>query len=107
MEDVSMEWIFLLVAGLFETGWAIGIKYTEGFTRLYPTIFTVICLIVSMFFLEKALRVIPVGTGYAVWTGIGIIGTATLGIILLNESMDMTRLFFMGLIAVGIGGLKL
>jgi quaternary ammonium compound-resistance protein SugE len=102
-----MEWIYLLIAGLFETGWAIGLKYTDGLTKFYPTVFTVVCLIFSMYLLEKALRSIPIGTGYAVWTGIGIIGTTTMGIIFLNESMDMSRVFFIALIAVGIGGLKL
>ncbi|WP_340820831.1 multidrug efflux SMR transporter [Methanolobus sp. WCC4] len=102
-----MEWIYLIIAGIFETGWAVGLKYTDGLTRLYPTIFTVICLILSMYLLERSLRVIPVGTGYAVWTGIGIIGTVTLGIIFLNESMNVSRLFFIAMIVVGISGLKM
>ncbi|WP_406662013.1 multidrug efflux SMR transporter [Methanolobus sp. ZRKC3] len=102
-----MEWIYLFIAGLFETAWAVGLKYTDGFTKFYPTVFTIVCLVSSMYLLGKALKVIPIGTGYAVWTGIGIIGTAILGIVFLNESMTMSRIFFIGLIAVGIGGLKM
>ncbi len=102
-----MEWIILIIAGLFETAWAIGLKYSDGLTRFYPVVFTVITLILSMYLLEKALRTLPVGTAYAVWTGIGIIGTTILGIYLFNESMNITRIFFIGLIIVGISGLKL
>ncbi|WMW25946.1 multidrug efflux SMR transporter [Methanolobus sediminis] len=102
-----MEWIYLIIAGLFETGWAIGLKYSDGLTRFYPMAFTFITLILSMSLLERALRTLPVGTAYAVWTGIGIIGTTVLGIFLFNESMSVTRIFFIGLIAIGIGGLKL
>lgn len=102
-----MEWIYLLIAGIFETGWAVGLKYSDGLTKFYPTMFTVITLILSMYLLERALRTLPVGTAYAVWTGIGIIGTTLLGIVLFNESMNLSRIFFIGLIAVGIGGLKL
>ena len=102
-----MEWIYLLIAGLFETGWAVGLKYSDGLTKFYPVVFTVATLILSMYLLEKALRTLPVGTAYAVWTGIGIIGTTIVGIYLFNESMNMSRLFFIGLIAVGIGGLKM
>ncbi|WP_275575887.1 DMT family transporter [Methanosarcina mazei] len=107
MKGISMEWILLIIAGLFETGWAIGLKYSNGLTRFYPVVFTVITLILSMYLLEKALRTLPVGTAYAVWTGIGIIGTTVLGIFLFNESMNITRIFFIGLIVIGIGGLKL
>ncbi|MEL4304449.1 DMT family transporter [Methanococcoides sp. LMO-2] len=102
-----MEWIYLLIAGLFETGWAVGLKYSDGLTKFYPVVFTVATLILSMYLLERALRTLPVGTAYAVWTGIGIIGTTIVGIYLFNESMNMSRLFFIGLIAVGIGGLKM
>ncbi|WP_048129826.1 MULTISPECIES: multidrug efflux SMR transporter [unclassified Methanosarcina] len=102
-----MEWIYLLIAGIFETGWAVGLKYSDGLTKFYPMMFTVITLILSMYLLERALRTLPVGTAYAVWTGIGIIGTTLMGIILFNESMNLSRIFFIGLIAVGIGGLKL
>jgi quaternary ammonium compound-resistance protein SugE len=107
VKGISMEWILLIIAGLFETGWAIGLKYSNGLTRFYPVVFTVITLILSMYLLEKALRTLPVGTAYAVWTGIGIIGTTVLGIFLFNESMNITRIFFIGLIVIGIGGLKL
>ena len=102
-----MEWIYLLIAGIFETGWAIGLKYSDGMTKFYPVVFTIVTLILSMYLLEKALRALPVGTAYAVWTGIGIIGTTAVGIVLFNESMNATRLLFIGMIAVGIGGLKL
>ena len=96
-----MEWIYLLIAGIFETGWAISIKYSEGFTKIYLTLFTLVFLVISMSLLEKALRVIPVGTGYAVWTGFGILGTTLLGIFLFNESMDIVRLVCISLIATG------
>ena len=101
-----MEWIYLLIAGIFETCWAIGMKYSNGFTRFYPTLFTAISLFLSMYLLEKALKVIPVGTGYAVWTGIGIIGTTLLGIFLFDESTNMGRLVCIMLIVSGIMGLK-
>jgi len=102
-----MEWIYSLIAGIFETGWAVGLKYSDGLTKFYPVVFTVITLILSMYLLERTLRTLPVGTAYAVWTGIGIIGTTVLGVVLFNESMNLSRIFFIGLIAVGIGGLKL
>lgn len=101
-----MEWIYLLIAGIFETGWAIGMKYSNGFTKFYPTLFTAVSLFLSMYLLEKALKVIPVGTGYAVWTGIGIIGTTLLGIFLFDESTNMGRLVCIMLIVSGIMGLK-
>jgi len=101
-----VEWIYLLIAGIFETCWAIGMKYSNGFTRFYPTLFTAISLFLSMYLLEKALKVIPVGTGYAVWTGIGIIGTTLLGIFLFDESTNMGRLVCIMLIVSGIMGLK-
>jgi quaternary ammonium compound-resistance protein SugE len=104
---MSMAWIYLLFAGLFEVGWAIGLKYTDGFTRIVPTIWTVASMIVSLFLLGLALKTLPVGTGYAVWTGIGTIGTAILGIILLGEPATVLRLASMGLILAGIVGLKL
>ena len=104
---MNMEWILLLIAGIFETGWAVGLKYSDGLTKFYPMVFTVVTLILSMYLLERALRTLPGGTAYAVCTGIGIIGTTILGIFLFNESMNMSRLFFIGLIAIGIGGLKL
>jgi len=88
-----MDWIYLLIAGIFETGWAVGLKYSDGLTKFYPVVFTVITLILSMYLLERTLRTLPVGTAYAVWTGIGIIGTTVLGVVLFNESMNLSRIF--------------
>ena len=102
-----MAWIYLVVAGLFEIGWAIGLKYTDGFSRLWPSIGTIAAMIVSLGFLGLALKSLPVGTAYAVWTGVGAVGTAILGIILFGESAAAARLFCIGLILAGIVGLKL
>ncbi len=102
-----MAWIYLLFAGLFEIGWAIGLKYTDGFTRLVPTVATVASMIVSLGLLGLALKTLPVGTAYAVWTGIGTIGTALLGIALLGEPATVARLACIALIVAGIAGLKL
>lgn len=102
-----MYWVVLIIAGLFEVAWAIGLKYTDGFTKLFPSIFTVISMIISMGLLAYALKYIPVGTAYAVWTGIGAVGTAILGIILFNESKEFIRIFFIFIIIVGIVGLKI
>ncbi len=102
-----MSWIFLFFAGLFEIGWAIGLKYTEGFTRPLPTVLTVASMIVSLALLGLALKALPVGTAYAVWTGIGTVGTALLGIWLLGEPATAVRLACIGLIVAGIAGLKL
>jgi quaternary ammonium compound-resistance protein SugE len=102
-----MAWVVLFVAGLFEIGWAVGLKYTEGSTRLWPTIGTVISVVLSMGLLGVALRTLPVGTGYAVWTGIGTVGTAVLGIILFREPATAGRLFCIALIVAGIVGLKI
>ena len=102
-----MAWTLLLIAGLFEIAWAIGLKYTEGFTRLVPSVLTVAAMVVSVVCLALALRSIPVGTGYAVWTGIGAVGTAILGIVLFGESAGIARLACIGLIVAGIVGLKL
>ncbi|WP_157015188.1 quaternary ammonium compound efflux SMR transporter SugE [Mesorhizobium xinjiangense] len=102
-----MAWIVLVAAGLFEIGWAIGLKYTEGFTRLWPSIGTVASMTVSFGLLGLALRTLPLGTAYAVWTGIGTIGTVTLGILLFQESADIVRIACIGLIVAGIAGLKL
>jgi quaternary ammonium compound-resistance protein SugE len=102
-----MNWILLVVAGLFEIGWAIGLKYTEGFTRLWPTVWTIASMAVSLLLLGLALKTIPIGTGYAVWTGIGAAGTAILGIILFAEPATALRLGSIGLIVAGIAGLKL
>ncbi len=101
-----MSWIALFIAGLFEAGWAIGLKYTEGWTKLWPSVFTVACMWVSFWLLAYALRVLPVGTAYAVWTGIGTITVAVLGIVLFQESASLWRIFFIALILLGIIGLK-
>ena len=102
-----MAWINLTIAGLLEIAWAIGLKYTVGFTKFGPSVFTVLTMIASFYFLAQALKIIPVGTGYAVWTGIGAAGTATLGIILFAESSSIPRLFCIALIVAGIVGLKI
>lgn len=101
-----MAWVYLFFAGLFEIGWAIGLKYTQGFTKLVPTVLTVLSMIVSLGLLGIALRTLPVGTGYAVWTGIGSVGTAILGIYLFNDPANALRLGCIALIVVGILGLK-
>ena len=103
----TMAWIVLLVAGLFEVGWAIGLKYTEGFTRLVPSVWTLGAMVASVILLAWALKTLPVGTAYAVWTGIGAVGTALLGMALFNESREVARLVCIGLIVAGILGLKL
>lgn len=101
-----MAWFVLFAAGVFEIGWAVGLKYTEGFTRLWPTLGTVASMAVSLALLGLALRTLPLGTAYAVWTGIGTVGTALLGIALFHESTDVLRLACIGLIVAGIVGLK-
>jgi quaternary ammonium compound-resistance protein SugE len=101
-----MNWILLTVAGLFEVGWAIGLKYTDGFTRLWPTVGTLAAMVVSIALLGIAMQGLPVGTAYAVWTGIGAIGTVILGILLLGDSAAWGRLFCVGLILAGVLGLK-
>ena len=102
-----MAWIVLGFAGLFEIGWAVGLKYTDGFTRLWPSVLTLASMAASVFLLSQALRTIPLGTGYAVWTGIGVIGTAILGMILFGDSRTPLRLACIGLIVIGMVGLKL
>jgi len=102
-----VSWVYLFVAGLFEIGWAIGLKYTNGFTRLVPTLLTAISMVISLGLLGLALKTLPVGTAYAVWTGIGAVGTAILGIYLLGEPATVGRLVCIGLIVSGIVGLKL
>jgi len=102
-----MAWIVLVVAGLFEVGWAVGLKYTEGFSRLWPSVGTVASMIVSLGLLGLALRTLPLGTAYAIWTGVGTVGTALLGIMLFHEAADPIRLVCIGLILAGIVGLKL
>jgi len=102
-----MAWIFLFIAGLFEIGWAVGLKYTEGFTKLWPSVITIIGMILSFYFLSTAVKSIPIGTAYAIWTGIGAVGTAILGIFLFGESKEVIRLLFILLITIGIVGLKI
>lgn len=102
-----MYWLVLFIAGLFEVAWAIGLKYTEGFSKLWPSVFTLASMIISMGLLAYSVKQLPVGTAYAVWTGIGAVGTAILGIILFGESKELARIFFIFLIIVGIVGLKI
>jgi quaternary ammonium compound-resistance protein SugE len=102
-----MAWIYLFVAGVFEIAWAIGLKYTDGFTRILPSLFTLVSMVISVVLLGLARKALPVGTGYAVWTGIGTIGTALLGIVLFGEPATAMRLVCIGLIVAGILGLKL
>lgn len=102
-----MNWIILVLAGLFEVGWAIGLKYTDGFTRPWPTVGTVIAMVISLGLLGIAMKSLPVGTAYAIWVGVGAIGTAILGILLLGEPANTGRLVSLALIVAGIVGLKL
>ena len=102
-----MAWIVLVIAGLFEVGWAIGLKYTEGFTKPWPTVATVLSMIASLWLLGIAMKSLPVGTAYGVWVGVGAVGTVVLGIALLGEPANPARLLSVGLIVAGIVGLKL
>ncbi|MBB1077780.1 quaternary ammonium compound efflux SMR transporter SugE [Rhodoferax sp. 4810] len=102
-----MTWFLLFVAGLFEIGWAIGLKYTEGFTRLWPSVGTVASMVASVVLLGLAMKTLPVGTAYAVWVGIGAVGTAILGVVLLGEAVNAGRVISLGLIVAGVIGLKL
>lgn len=102
-----MSWLLLFFAGLFEIAWALGLKYSEGFTRLWPSVATVFALITSLTLLGLSLRQLPLGTAYAVWSGIGALGTVALGILLFGESLSPLRLLSVGLILIGITGLKL
>ncbi|WP_063654500.1 quaternary ammonium compound efflux SMR transporter SugE [Candidatus Arsenophonus triatominarum] len=102
-----MAWLILLIAGLLEIVWAIGLKYTQGFTRLTPSIITLVAMLLSVVLLAYAIKTLPTGTAYAVWTGIGAVGTAIIGIIFLGESASLFRLLSLGLIFAGIIGLKL
>ncbi|CCG40498.1 quaternary ammonium compound efflux SMR transporter SugE [Magnetospirillum molischianum] len=102
-----MSWVALFFAGLFEIGWAIGLKYTDGFTKLMPSLATLVAMTVSIVLLALALKTLPLGTAYAIWTGIGTVGTALLGIVLFGEPSDALRLGCIGLIVAGIVGLKL
>lgn len=102
-----MAWVLLILGGLFECGWAIGLKYSDGFTQLWPTVFTLASMLVSIALLGLAMRDIPVGTAYAVWTGIGAAGVAILGMLLFGESREVARLICLGLIVSGVIGLKI
>lgn len=102
-----MNWLILFVAGLFEIGWAIGLKYTEGFTRLWPSVATAASMLASVALLGIAMKTLPVGTAYAVWVGIGAVGTAILGMLLLGEATNLGRLVSLALIVAGVIGLKL
>jgi quaternary ammonium compound-resistance protein SugE len=101
-----MDWIILFIAGLFETAWAIGLKYTDGFTRLWPSVGTLVAMIISVVLLGYAMKSLPVGTAYAVWTGIGAVGTVILGIVLFSEPVNVGRVVSIALIIAGIIGLK-
>src|SRR5262245_48084878 len=102
-----MAWVMLVVAGLFEVGWAIGLKYMEGFTRLWPTLWTALSMLISLWLLGMALKLLPVGTAYSIWEGMGAIGTVILGVVLLGEPANAARLVSVGLIIAGIIALKL
>ena len=102
-----MAWLIVIVAGLFEVGWAIGLKYTDGFTRVGPTVATLAAMVVSVWLLSIGMRTLPVGTAYSVWVGVGAVGTAILGIVLLGEPANAGRMVSLGLIVAGIIGLKL
>ena len=102
-----MNWAILVVAGIFEVGWAIGLKYTEGFTRLWPSVWTVLAMIISLGLLGIAMKTLPVGTAYSVWVGVGAVGTVVLGIVLLGESASLARMMSVAIIVAGIVGLKL
>jgi len=102
-----MAWVYLMIAAIFEMGWAIGLKYTEGFSKLWPSAFTIVAMIISFQFLALALKTLPVGTAYAVWVGIGAVGVAILGMILFGESRNIARILSIALIVAGVIGLKL
>jgi quaternary ammonium compound-resistance protein SugE len=106
-KEEAMNWAILVVAGLFEVGWAIGLKYTEGFTRLWPSVWTVLAMVISLGLLGIAMKTLPVGTAYGVWVGVGAVGTVVLGILLLGESASLPRMVSVALIVAGIVGLKL
>ncbi|WP_372754110.1 quaternary ammonium compound efflux SMR transporter SugE [Labilibaculum sp.] len=101
-----MAWVYLIVAGLFEAVWAIGLKYAEGFTKLWPSLLTVVAMAISLYFLALAIKTLPLGTAYAVWTGIGAFTTAILGIVLFSEPVHFARIFFLLLLLVSVIGLK-
>jgi quaternary ammonium compound-resistance protein SugE len=101
-----MAWVYLIIAGIFEMGWAVGLKYTQSFTKLVPSIFTIVSMIVSVYLLAIALKTLPIGTAYTIWTGIGAVGTVLFGMIYLGESREFLRILFILFIVVGIVGLK-
>jgi len=107
MEEYKVAWIYLIIAALFECGWAIGLKYTDGFTKIWPSAFTIVAMIISFQFLALAMKTIPVGTAYAIWTGIGTVGVAVLGMVLFGESKDIARILCITLIIAGVIGLKI
>ncbi|WP_010588081.1 DMT family transporter [Schlesneria paludicola] len=102
-----MAWLILVIAGLIETGWAIGLKYTDGFTRFWPSVFTIIGIVTSLVMLSMSVRTLPIGTAYAVWVGIGAAGTVVCGILLFGESASLVRLGFLSLLLISIIGLKM
>lgn len=103
----NIAWIVLFIAGLFETAWAIGMKYSNGFTKLWPSVFTIIAMAISIWLLSISLKTLPVGSAYAVWTGIGAVGTAILGIIMFHESKDILKILFILMVVAGLVGLRL
>jgi quaternary ammonium compound-resistance protein SugE len=107
LKGSTMAWLIVIVAGLFEVGWAIGLKYTDGFTRPWPTTATLVAMVVSVWLLSIGMQTLPVGTAYSVWVGVGAIGTVALGIVLFGEPASAARLISVGLIVAGIVGLKL
>lgn len=102
-----MAWFILFIAGIFEIGWAVGMKYSEGFSKLWPSVFTVVSMALSVYLLSLAIKEIPIGTAYAVWTGIGIAGTSIFGILIFNEPTELLKIIFILMILVAIVGLKL
>lgn len=102
-----MAWLIVVIAGLVETGWAIGLKYTDGFTRIWPSVLTIAGIVVSMFMLSIAARTLPIGTAYTVWVGIGAAGAVVMGILLLDEPANPARLFFLTMLLISIIGLKM
>ncbi len=106
MSPATAAWIWLALAGLFEIGWAVGLKYSHGFSRLWPSVWTLFSMVVSLLLLSRAVRTLPVGSAYAVWTGIGALGTAILGMVLLGEPRTPARLACLAMVVIGILGLK-
>lgn len=104
--EKKMAWVYLIIAGIFEMGWAVGLKYTQSFTKLVPSIFTIISMVVSIYLLALALKTLPIGTAYTIWTGIGAVGTVLFGMVYLGESREFLRILFILFIVIGIVGLK-